>query len=478
MSFITCSNSSISSIPNCNLVPCRVNMWYLFNQQKSQMLLLLSCVGQMGLQKFFGGLSPQKSKMWNTTCNDDDLIHNTNNNSSSSSNDIPQFQRVNRKRFAIEDMCEWLDTHITPKQIPQCISYQRACDPLDCILIYSCVCPYTKTEYWLYVTVGFSDMFEKKNYDKNAKENGFGFEITFRLKKHPTSPQTAPHAPGTMLNQLARYVFKTSNTFSHGDFVPLSNFDTAYSYNGKVELRHILINKDPVLGECETVLGSVQYLTIVPVTDDELKYANTWFTISFLELLTQLPLNISEEDAKDQKNPLLICDIFRQSILNNSSVKLRIEQGLHKYGSGTARLIRYHIEWTLDTTTGIYTLTFPKSEEFEKVKQIVLYRIPYKRDFAAIPLGDERENAKSVAFLPSCPEEEYDHVGIEQSWTEEELRIQKSSVTHDKNMLIITMSNSFCDKFCKNEFVPGMEYRFDDCPMLVVKIDPPHQQQQ
>lgn len=45
-------------------------------------------------------------------------------------------------------------------------------------------------------------------YKGPGEQSGFGFELTFRLKKEPDENQ-APMWPATLMNSLARYVFQT-----------------------------------------------------------------------------------------------------------------------------------------------------------------------------------------------------------------------------------------------------------------------------
>jgi hypothetical protein len=386
--------------------------------------------------------------------------------------------KTQSKIFAIQELSSHLDSIIKPTKIPQSVYYSKHDCPLDCFLIYECSCSTTGLNYWFYVTVGFSDMFIKHN--SSETKNGFGFELTFRLKKnnelHP------PDQPLFLMNHLARYVFLSKNVFSHGDFVPLSKNSLASisETSKKIDLAHVLISRDIQLTKCSTVLGSVKFLQIVPVTDEELNYANQSFTISFLDLLRKLPPSITsdtEVDDSEMKNPLLICDLYRKSIIScSSSIKAKIDRGLQTYGSGTARLLCQRVEWQRDDN-GTYILTFPKREEFDKIRQLLLYRIPYRRDFA-VPAADEHK--QGVTFLPCC--EAFDYVGTEKNWTQEELDKQVSFVTHNNNQLIITMSNAFCERFCRHEYHEHKEedldnettaqylYSWNDCSKLVVRL--------
>ena len=120
--------------------------------------------------------------------------------------------------------------------------YLGGSDPLEGVEIWESDkgCP-----HWLYVTYGFTDLYpdedgdaedEDENDDHNSTEDdrddnenkydaddsknavsGFGFELTFRLKRG--SEDTPPGWPINMMQNLARYVFSTGNTFDSGHYL-------------------------------------------------------------------------------------------------------------------------------------------------------------------------------------------------------------------------------------------------------------------
>lgn len=82
-------------------------------------------------------------------------------------------------------------------------------DPLDGIEVW-------KSEkgipHWHYVTYGFTELYEKESDDPS--ESGYGFELTFRLKREPEEEQP-PAWPMNLLQNIARYVF-SSGTWRNG----------------------------------------------------------------------------------------------------------------------------------------------------------------------------------------------------------------------------------------------------------------------
>lgn len=94
--------------------------------------------------------------------------------------------------------------------------------------------PIKEPAHWHYVTYGFTELGEKNS--PNPDVSGFGFELTFRLKKTPQEIKAeaeqlkkdggkrfenqgvayVPKWPVNMLQNLGRYVFNTRRTFDVG----------------------------------------------------------------------------------------------------------------------------------------------------------------------------------------------------------------------------------------------------------------------
>jgi suppressor of fused-like protein len=70
-------------------------------------------------------------------------------------------------------------------------------DPLDGVSAYRAEGP----PHWHYVTFGFSELYAKTS--KNAEESGWGFELSFRLKRAGTET-SPPLWPVMTLQNLAR----------------------------------------------------------------------------------------------------------------------------------------------------------------------------------------------------------------------------------------------------------------------------------
>jgi suppressor of fused-like protein len=88
--------------------------------------------------------------------------------------------------------------------------------------------------------------------------SGFGFELTFRLKRED-SDSSPPTWPAELMQGLARYVFQTGNILCPGDHVswhvPLDN--------GESRLQHMLMAEDPQMSPVVSQCGKTQFVQVV-----------------------------------------------------------------------------------------------------------------------------------------------------------------------------------------------------------------------
>ena len=114
--------------------------------------------------------------------------------------------------------------------------------------------------------------------------SGFGFELTFRLKREleETSPPTWPAA---VMQALAKYVFQSENTLCAGDHVSWHcSLD-----NSESRIQHMLMTEDPQLGTTITPFGSVTFIQIVGVCLEELQAAQQWNGLGIIDLMKSVP---------------------------------------------------------------------------------------------------------------------------------------------------------------------------------------------
>ena len=84
-------------------------------------------------------------------------------------------------------------------------------DPLQGISVYQRDAP---VPHWHYITYGFSELYDKESEDPEV--SGFGFEMTFRLALYEEEP---PRWALNLLQNLARYVFRSGNPFDAGHYL-------------------------------------------------------------------------------------------------------------------------------------------------------------------------------------------------------------------------------------------------------------------
>lgn len=190
-------------------------------------------------------------------------------------------------------------------------------DPLDGISAYrndSAPIP-----HWHFISYGLTELYNKESSDTAI--SGFGFELTFRLKRDAADNTSEP--PSWFFNFLqnfARYVFETGNGFDVGHRMPA---DLRVALNYPTAIQAVVFAADPQLSEIITPHGRVKFLQVVGVTTDELDLMKQWTSANFLQIM-----------AED--NPLLITDLDRKSLLDHPD-KAALVQERRRLTQGTRK---------------------------------------------------------------------------------------------------------------------------------------------
>uniref|UniRef100_A0A671SCP0 Suppressor of fused homolog n=1 Tax=Sinocyclocheilus anshuiensis TaxID=1608454 RepID=A0A671SCP0_9TELE len=200
-------------------------------------------------------------------------------------------------------------------------------DPLDYISMYRNLgCPGQDVpEHWHYVSLGLSDLYgDNRVHEFTGQEgpSGFGFELTFRLKRE--AGETAPPTwPAELMQGLARYVFQSENTFCSGDHIswhsPLDNSES--------RIQHMLLTEDPQMQPMQTPFGHISFLQIVGVCTEELQAAQQWNGQGILDLLRGVHI---------AGGPWLITDMRRGETIFDIDPHLqqeRVDKGIETDGS-------------------------------------------------------------------------------------------------------------------------------------------------
>jgi hypothetical protein len=197
--------------------------------------------------------------------------------------------------------------HYAPTLPPQLGGDQ----PLSGISIYRRREP---TPHYHYVTYGFSDLFG--DGEPGSEFSGFGFELTFRLATNDPASEP-PTWPVDLLQNLAKYVFKTGNYFESGHHV---NCNGPIALGTETDLGYVAFITDPELGGMETPLGRVEFLQVVGLCEDEFETLKHWKTEGFLKII-------------ERQYPLLVTDLARKSILRDPALAAEVEQAIVEEGA-------------------------------------------------------------------------------------------------------------------------------------------------
>ncbi|WP_040979439.1 suppressor of fused domain protein [Oceanobacillus jeddahense] len=225
---------------------------------------------------------------------------------------------------AIDRTMEAIYGEQEPKHYGTLVSYVLGGpDPLDGISAYKSETP---ESHWHMVTYGFSEIYEKES--DNPEVSGFGFELTFRLKRKE-GEEEPPAWALNLLQNMGRYVFNSGNVFRNGDYMD-ANGPICLESNTK--LTALAFMTDPELGTIETENGQVQFLQMIGITDGELEAMQTWNTLGVLS-------------AGAAYMPGSITDLERESFLNYPDVSKKVDEGREREGSNTGFLFNDNLSW-------------------------------------------------------------------------------------------------------------------------------------
>lgn len=211
-------------------------------------------------------------------------------------------------------------------------------DPLEYVEVYL---NEDVTPYWHYITYGFSELYDEEDDEDDAgsenhmldetddciKESGYGFELSFRLKKTTEEP---PVWPVNLLQNLARYVFSSGNVFADGHHLDCNG---PIALETDTKLSAIGFLEDFQLGSIETTSGTITFLQVVGITHAEMEGMMCWDSNKFFnQLIKYVPDGIT--------------DLDRDCLMENAEFNKIWEQGVEEDGSSTAFL--YMNEFSCD----------------------------------------------------------------------------------------------------------------------------------
>lgn len=136
-------------------------------------------------------------------------------------------------------------------------------DPLDGISVYD------GGDYWHFVSFGLTEIYGKES--DNPDISGYGYELTFKLKKDEYENEEAEikNICG-ILQMVARITFTAGEIFRPNEFI-YTGQTTGIDANQKSNLTGFITIKDPVVETISTPNGQVEFLELIGMTDAELK---------------------------------------------------------------------------------------------------------------------------------------------------------------------------------------------------------------
>lgn len=226
-------------------------------------------------------------------------------------------------------------------------------DPLDGLSFYA------RDDHWHIVTFGMSELYAKES--DNPDESGWGFEFTFRVGRAADEDEP-PTWAANFLQNLARYVFTTGNTFGPGHHMNL---------NGPISLareetaiRAITFADDPELAPIDTPHGRMRFLQVVGLTLGEYAAIERWSAEGLLEVLRP-------------RLPLLVTDLDRGDLLDDPVIAAAVEDGIRRDGSSTSSLYVEEAGWRTEPT-GELTIRFGANVA-TRIANVVEGRLPFGR---------------------------------------------------------------------------------------------------
>ena len=138
-------------------------------------------------------------------------------------------------------------------------------DPLDGISIYD------GGDFWHFVSYGLTELYEKESEDKEY--SGYGFELTFKLKKgcyDPDNEDNELKSIAGILQQVAKITFRDGDIFQNNEYI-YTGQTAGIDYNQKSALTGFICISDPTVNTLHTEFGIVEFIELIGMTDAELK---------------------------------------------------------------------------------------------------------------------------------------------------------------------------------------------------------------
>ncbi|MBO4616561.1 MAG: suppressor of fused domain protein [Lachnospiraceae bacterium] len=157
-------------------------------------------------------------------------------------------------------------------------------NPLDGISVYD------GGDYWHFVSFGQTEIYEKECDNKEI--SGYGYELTFKLKKADLEDEEAElrNICG-ILQMVARITFTKGELFAPDEFIYTGQTQGIDAFQ-KSNLTGFICVKDPTVETIDTPNGRVEFLELVGMTDAELKTLSNKASVA--ELYAKLGSDVTD----------------------------------------------------------------------------------------------------------------------------------------------------------------------------------------
>ena len=157
-------------------------------------------------------------------------------------------------------------------------------DPLDGISVYD------GGDFWHFVSYGLTEIYDKESDNKEI--SGYGYELTFKLKKGDDEQDEAEikNVCG-ILQMIARLTFTKGEIFLPNEFI-YTGQTTGIDARQKSKLTGFITVSDPSVDAIDTPNGRVAFVELIGMTDAELKTLSD--VGSVMELYARLGSDITD----------------------------------------------------------------------------------------------------------------------------------------------------------------------------------------
>lgn len=136
-------------------------------------------------------------------------------------------------------------------------------DPLDGISIYDA------GDFWHFVTYGLSELYEKQSDNKEC--SGYGYEMTFKLKKHNFADTEGEiKCICGILQAIARITFNNNEIFRPFEYI-YTGQSAGIDSNQQSNITGFICVPDSTVNTIDAPNGKVEFLELIGMTDAELK---------------------------------------------------------------------------------------------------------------------------------------------------------------------------------------------------------------